>query len=276
MKNVRYLLALLSLAAAAPAGLAAQGFEGTMKQQQLVVMPQGVSALAGADVTDPGKILDALGVKVKGADPSYVNSTDMTVSVKGTRMRVDGMAGGMGPGSYAVMDAAAGMVYQVVPAQKQIMTMSAAEAPLVAKRIAEQMGMTPPAAGAPAPTTADLGVKAIGGVQAHGYRITSPDGVGVVWVDPAMKNAFDAFTDFQQKMAAMNATGGQLQAAMMGLGFPVLTELVVKAPATMGQGFLYTRVEVGEVQKQPVADEVFVLPADFTKVSIAQMMGINP
>lgn len=274
-KNVRYLLAFLALAAAAPAGLAAQGFEGTMKQQQLVVMPQGVAALAGADATDAAKILEALGPKVKGADPSYLNTTDMTVSVKAAKMRMDGLGGAMGPGMYMIMDAGAGMIYQVAPAQKQIMTLSAAEAPLVAKRMAEQMGVTPPANAAP-PTTTDLGTKTVDGVLLHGYRIATADGVGIVWVDPAMKNAFDAFRDFQEKMAAMNPGSGQMQSAMMALGFPVVTEFVTKAPAMLGQGFVYTRIEVSAVQKQPVADDVFALPADFTKVSMAQMMGINP
>ncbi len=275
MKLSRYLPALLSVVLAAPAGLAAQGFEGTMKQTQIVVMPQGVAALAGADLTDPAKILESLTGKVKGADPSYVNTTDMTVAVKGPKMRMDGASGAMGAGAYMLMDAAAGMVYQVVPAQKQIMTISMAEAPLVAKKMAEQMGITPPANPA-APTTTDLGVKDIGGVQAHGYRVTTADGVGNVWVDPAMKNAFDAFKDFQEKMAGLNPGSGQLQATLQALGFPIVLEFVSKAPPMLGQGFVFTHMEVSQVQKQPVGDDAFALPADFTKVSIAQMMGVNP
>ncbi len=275
MRISRYLPALLSLALAAPAALAAQGFEGTLKQTHITVMPQGVAALAGADATDPAKILDALGEKVKGADPSYLTTQDVTVTVKGTKMRMDGIAGAMGAGAYALMDVGAGMVYQVMPAQKQIMTISAAEAPAVAKKLAEQMGIPPAASTAP-PTTTDLGVKTIDGVQAHGYRVTTADGVGYVWVDPAMKGAFDAFKDFQQKMSALNPGTGQLQAALQDLGFPVLLEFVSKAPPMLGQGFLYSHIEVSQVQKQPVADDVFTLPADFTKVSLAQMLGINP
>ncbi len=274
MRMSRYLPALLSLVLAAPAGLAAQGFEGTLKQTHTAVMPQGVAALAGADVTDPARILDALADKVKTADPSYVNTQDMTLTVKGAKMRVDGMSGGMGPGSYALMDAEAGMVYQVAPAQKQIMTISAAEVPMVAKRMAEQMGITPAATPA-APTTTDLGMKTVGGLQLHGYRVTTADGVGTVWVDPAMKNAFDAFKDFQQKMSAMNPGTGQMEAALQGLGFPVLLDYVSKAPPMLGQGWMYTHVEISDVQKHAVADDVFALPADFTKVSVAQLMGIT-
>ncbi len=276
MKLSRYLPALLSLALAAPAGLAAQGFEGTMKQLHISMMPQGVAAVAGADVTDPQKILDALVERARGADPSYLNTQEMTVSVKGPKLRIDGMSGGMGPGAYALMDAQAAMVYQVAPAQKQIMTISEAEVPLVAKRMAEQMGGAAPAPSPAAPTTTDLGVKTVGGVQAHGYRLTLAEGVGIVWVDPAMQNAFDAFKAFQQKVSALNPTDGRIQVAIQALGFAIQTDFLIKAPPMLGQGWLYTHVEVSDVQKHPVADDVFALPADFTKVSIVQMMGINP
>ncbi len=275
MRLSRYLPALVGFALAAPAGLAAQGFEGTMKQAHIVVMPQGVAALAGADANDPQKILDALAVKVKGADPSMITTQDMTISVKGAKMRMDGMSGNMGPGAYALMDAEAGMVYQIAPSMKQIMTISAAEMPLIAKKMAEQVGITPPATPV-TPTTTDLGTKAIGAVQAHGYRVAIPDGVATVWVDPAMKNAFDAFKDFQQKVSGLNPGQGEMQGAIQALGFPVLVDYVTKAPPMLGQGWMFTHIEVSDVQKAPVADDVFALPADFTTVSIAQMLGINP
>ncbi len=274
MKTSRSRCALVLLGLALPVGLAAQGFEGTMKQKQIMLMPQGVAAVAGAELTDPQKVLEALAGKAQGADPSYAMTTDMTVTVKGAKMRIDGLNVGMGGTGYAVIDAAAGMMYTVVPQQKQIVTMSAADADAVAKKVYEQMGITPPAN--TTPTTSDLGVKTVGGVQAHGYRVVVPDGVGVVWVDPAMKTAFAAFDAFQQKMTGLNPGVGSIQAAMLALGFSVLTEFVAKAPPMMGQGFLYSHVEVSQVQKQPVADDVFALPADYTRVTMAQMMGINP
>lgn len=274
MQTSRSRYALLLLALALPAGLAAQGFEGTMKQKQIMLMPQGVAAVAGADVTDPQKLLEALTAKAPGADPSYAMTTDMTVTVKGSKMRIDGLNAGMGGTGYAIIDAAAGVMYTVIPQQKQIITMAAADADAVARKLYEQMGVTPPAK--TPPTTSDLGTKTVFGVQAHGYRVGVPDAAGVVWVDPAMKSAFSAFDSFQQKMAGLNPGSGSIQAAMLTLGFPVLTDFVAKAPPMMGQGFLYSHVEVSQVQKQPVADDVFVLPTDYTRVTMAQMMGINP
>ncbi len=266
MKPSRTLLALLPLALAAP--LAAQGFEGTMKQQQVTVLPQGVAALAG-DAKDPAQILEAVAAKVKGADASLLMTQDMTVAVKGTKMRVDGMGGQMGPGAYSVMDAGAAMVYMVAPQMKQIMFLSGADAAGFAQKMSERMGITPSTASAP--VTTDLGTKQIAGVQAHGYKLVTPDGVGIVWVDPALKDVFAAFKDFQQKMSGLNPGVGQLQAAMGALGFPVLAQIVVKAPAMMGEGWLYNETTVSQVQKGPVADDLFTLPADFTKQDMAKM-----
>ena len=262
----RNLLALLLLSLAAP--LAAQGFEGTMKQLQVTVMPQGVATLAGA-ATDPAQILEAVAAKVKGADASLVMTQDMTVAVKGARMRVDGMGGGMGPGAYSIMDGGASMIYMVAPQMKQIMFLSGTDAPAFAQKMVERMGM-PPAAST-APVTTDLGVKQVAGVQAHGYKLVTPDGVCIVWVDPALKDVFAPFKDFQQKMSGLNPGTGQLQAAMGALGFPILAQMVVKAPPMMGQGWLYSETTISQVQKAPVGDDLFVLPADFTKQDMSKM-----
>ena len=267
----RYLPALLALSLAAP--LAAQGFEGTMKQLQIMVMPPGVATLVGAGVTDPQQILDALATKVKGGDPSLVMTSEMTVSVKGAKMRIDGMNMGMAGTGYAIMDAAAGMMYTVVPQQKQIFVLAMADAPMVARRMAEQMGVQPPST-TPAVTT-DLGVQPAGGVQAHGYRVTLPEGVGVVWVDPAMKTAFDAFKGMQEKMTGLNPGTGRVQAALMAFGFPMLSQMLTKAPAMAGEGWVYNHVETSEVRRQPVADDLFVVPADYTQVNMAQMPGMS-
>jgi hypothetical protein len=266
MRAMRWLL--VAAAVSTPVALSAQGFEGVVKQQVKQVMPQGVETLAGADAANPEKALDAVSAKLATADASLVTSLDVTVRIKGSKMRVDGAGSANGaPDAYSVLDAGTSTVYTVLPSQQRIMVISGDDFATIRKAL-EAQGM--PAPSTTPPTRTDLGQKTINGVKATGYKLVSPDGVAVVWVDPARKDVLAGFAALQQKAAI---GGSSVDAAARELGFPVRSQALVKAPPMMGEGWRYTESLVTSVQQQPVADDVFAMPAGYTQVRLAEMMG---
>jgi len=274
MKASRLIPVVLALTAlTAPAAASAQGFEGVIKQQTTMVLPQGVAALAGADAagTDLLKILQAVAPKIDGADPSVLQKQEMTMSLKGKKLRLDMAAAGMPGGFFTIMDAASDVTYTVMPAMKQVITTSAAEMAEMRKQMGARMGLPDSAALAAPYTITELGTRGIHGAQAHGYRVVTPTMVSELWVDPALTAIMAAFQGLQQQMSRMSPEGAW-QTALREKGFPIQTTGVMKAPAMLGEGWMVTRADVTSVQKGPVADSVFVVPADYTQRKMSDMM----
>lgn len=264
MNKLAWLLTAALLTA--PAALAAQGFEGVIQQEVKSALPQAVSALAGADATNPGQVLDAILARLATADSTSVVTVRATIRVKGVRMRTDGALAAQGaPDGYAILDAGKATVYTIFPAQKTVGFATADAMAEVQKRLQAQA----PPAEAP-PTRTDLGIRVVNGVQAHGYRLTAPDGVAVVWVDPARKGTLAIFEALQRKLAGPNVGG--LQKAVGDLGFPVLQQVVVKAPPLLGSGWLFSQMSVTSVKRESVSDDQFVVPADYRQVDLAKQM----
>ncbi len=250
--------------ACAPATLSAQGFEGVIQQEMKEALPEGVAALAGSDTADAGKVLNAILAKL-ATDTTHIATMHATVQVKGARMRSDGAMAAQGaPDGYAILDAGKSTVYSVFPSQKTVGFATAAAMAELQKR------MPQPAAQA-APPRVDLGEKVINGVKAHGYRLTTPDGIAVIWVDPAMKGTLDVFEALQRKFAGPNL--GALQAAVGNLGFPVLQQMLIKAPPMLGAGWLFTQMSVTSTKREAVPEERFTIPADYKQVDLAKRLG---
>ncbi len=253
---------VLGCALLAPAGVSGQGFEGVIQQQVRTAMPQAVAPLAGAGAADPGKVLDAVAGRLAAAPAPLVTRQQMTITVKGAKMRVDG-ARGTSPGSYSILDAGTGTMYTVMPAQKQVMVATARDVTALQKAMQQQMGLPAPSTAAPKRTA--LGTKALLGVRARGYRLVSADGAAVVWIDPALGPGLARFNSMQSQMAA---GASALQNAVRQLGFPLQSQLVVKAPPMLGPGWMYNESTITAVQRHPVPDSTFALPAGFKQVRL--------
>jgi hypothetical protein len=250
-----------------PAALAAQGFEGVIRQRVRVVMPQAIAGVAGKESTDPAEILDAVAAGIGAGTSEGVLQQDVTLTVKGTKMRIDGAVGAAGPGSYSVVDAARATMYTVIPAQQQILVATQADLTAMQQQLRQRAGQEAPATARPKMTS--LGAKRVAGVAANGYRLTSPDGAANVWIDPLLGAALAPFNSMQAG-TGMGAT--PIQEAVRALGVPIESQIVLKSPM-FGGGWLFNAAEVTSISKQPVADTLFALPADYKQVSLGQMMG---
>ncbi len=266
VRGARALVAALSTLLLASA-LSAQGFEGVIQQRVQTVMPQAVTGLVGNDQQDPAAILEAVTNALGRARAGTVMRQDVTITVKGDKMRIDGSVGAAGPGSFSILDAAKATTYTVIPAQKQIIVAAEQDVAAMQKQMQERMGL--PAPSGAKPKLVGLGAGTVSGLKAEGYRLTAEDGAAVVWVNSELGTALAPFNSMQAQMA-MGAT--PLQNAVRALGAPIASQIVMKAPMA-GGGWLYNQATITSVKKQPVADALFQLPADYKQVNLSQMMG---
>ncbi len=268
MLNFRGLRATAGAAALLllPAALAAQGFEGVIKQRVRMVMPQEIADIAGEDKTDPAEMLDEIADKLVRDNRIGVMEQEVTLTVKGTRMRIDGTVGAAGPGSYTVLDAASATIYTVVPAQKQILVATQADMTAMQQQLRQRAGQEPVPT---RPKVTPLGPKSVAGVASNGYRLTSADGAANVWIDPQLGAALAPFNSME---AGAGWGVSPLQDAVRALGVPVKSQVVMKSPM-LGGGWLFNEAEMTSVQWHPVADALFALPADYKQVTLGQMTG---
>ena len=259
--------AAVSVLLLVPAVLAAQGFEGVIRQRVRTVMPQEIADVAGEGKTGPADMLDEIAHRLVLGTPTGVLEQDVTLTVKGTKMRIDGAVGAAGPGTYSVLDASSATMYTVIPAQKQILVATKADMLAMQQQLQQRAGQEAPAPARPQMTS--LGAKSVAGVASKGYRLISPDGAADVWIDPMLGAALAQFNSMQSG-AGLGAS--PIQDAVRALGVPVKSQIVMKSPM-LGGGWLFNEAEVTSISKQPVADALFALPADYKRVSLGQMTG---
>ena len=273
MKASRLIPVVLALTAlTAPAAASAQAFEGVLKQHMTTVMPPGVAALAGADTSDRGKVLAAVAAKLEGVDPSLVQTMDITSYVKGAKMRVE-TAGAAGQGFFAVLDAATDSIFMVIPAMNRVMVGTMDQMGEFQKRNRQRMGMEDLAALVASPTLTELGESTIGGIHARGYRATSAGSLSETWVDPSQKDPdLGKLTGMLQKMngATMDSS---FQLLMRSKGRVLRTMSIMKAPPMLGAGWMVSRIEAAPPAPQAVPDSLFVLPTEYARVNLADMMS---
>jgi hypothetical protein len=195
--------------------------------------------------------------------------------VKGARLRVEtaaaGAAGGMS--FFAVFDAAADSVFMVLPTMSRVMVGTIAEMGEFQKRSRQRMGMEDVAALVASPTLTELGESTIGGIRARGYRATTAGSLSETWVDPSQKDPdLGKLTGMMQKMSG--ATGDTaFQALMRSKGRVLRTLSIMKAPPMLGAGWMVSRIEAAAPVRQAVPDSLFVLPAEFARMNLADMMS---
>jgi uncharacterized protein DUF4412 len=266
---------LLPLALATPWRAVAQVFEGVVKQRVITVLPSGVEALLGGPGQDPSKLFDIPLNKLTELDTSKLRVHNVTISVKGNRMRTDGAAtGGPFRGGYTIVQADQGVSMMVMPSSKRIVVVTPEDAKSMAQRARQAAGAD--TARADQPQSTDLGARTINGFAARGVRVSTPTGSAIVWASSELGPSFARFRDVQAGLRAMAPADviAMLNAAD-AIGYPILLQHVIRVPRSRGggEGYIYTITEVTGIDRAPVSDELFTLPADYTQVTMTQMMS---
>jgi len=240
------LLALIALyATAAPA----QQFEGVFMTKTLRLSSDVVTEQAGDDAA---RALDKLSTLASDQLLRLGAEVDsQQTQVKGGRMRsAMGDMPGMG-GGYVVIDVGTGMMRLVNPAQRSYSEFSI-----------RGTGQSRPGEGEDEEElkVEPLGrTQVIGTLRCTGYRVTEGEDVSIAWMtsDPAFKQLFEAY---MQMAGDDDPSVGRARALLARYGYPVMTQ-------RLDEDGDY-RVEVWSLERRPMADSLFAIPAGFTKQAV--------
>lgn len=282
------LAAALLLLAVPDSGLA-QGFEGVVKMRTTSV---GQAALSEAlysnmDESDEGadeeweegafafppKLVFALGmdrILAAGEGDFFgdegVSVEELTYTIKGPRLRVDGMAGGQE--GFATMDLDAGVFRMVSPGEGMYIEYTKADfETLQGMGGAAEAG---PGDGAePAPEVRALGeTREHNGMACALYEVSAEGSITQACVAKDLSDLVGAFEELAERSKAMTMEEDEAVDPMEALaehGFPVLSKELTE----------YGRYEITEllsVEKTSVSDDAFAVPAGLQKKTLADLM----
>jgi hypothetical protein len=191
---------------------------------------------------------------------SSMMNGDVTLKVKGDKMRMDMTAGPAGAMS-TIMDMATGDSITLMHAQKMAMKVSGAQA----KQMMDAMKQQREAAGAAAPKLEDTGKKEkVGEYNAEIYTWTGSGVKQTLWVSKEVPN----YEKIKEQMLKLNDSPFGGVAKGMSPDMAKLPGLVVKTqmemPQMPGQKITTTLVSVKE---QPVDDSTFAPPSDYQQMN---------
>lgn len=255
-----------ALALATPPLVLAQQFEGIIKQRSITVS-MGVLEERGFDVSEamfdvPVERLLALQDELR---PEDMTVTDEEIYIKGNMFRVG--ASDMEGEAYVIVDMDQGIWWMVQTDKQMYMKMTAADLDRMRGMMA---GMGPKDEGGK-PEARQTGLtRTINGMASKAYDVDTEDGTTRVWVSQDDDDLFSAFTRFADTMRQMTFMGDDgLDPSMIVAqhGFPMLVQELPHH--TYG---MYQVEEVVSIERRQLSDDLFTVPADFQKRTMADMM----
>ncbi len=276
-----YLLATLLLALALPSSSWAQGFEGTITTRQIMVSEDALFELLYGEEEmeeepsiDPEKVfaipLERI-LTLAGSMGDEVSVDQITFSIKGTRMRMDGDIGEEMPG-YALLDFGAGSFQLVQPSEKIYIEWTNEDFEELQAMMPE---MDEEETGSDAHVRALGQTKEINGMRCSAYEIKLEDATTVAWVTEELKDLVAAFREFETRMKGMGMfneedEGSETFFLVAEHGFPVMEQTLTTY--SMFGGALYDVQEVVAVERKSLSANVFTVPSDYERKSFMDMM----
>lgn len=282
MRQMRRLGAGWTLGLAAVAWTAAWGvppaaaFEGVVKWRTLKVGAEPLGKVAG-DATDAAKVfavpLDTL-MKMHGE----AKVTEATLYVKGSKVRSES---NRAP-SYILMDLDAGTTEVVLTEQKKILEVTAEDVDALeargealrrmagGKRDGSQERDDGADSAGPVDFVALDRTETINGFQASAYQGSNAKETVRGWVagdKPELTQLFEQFQRFQSQMLGRRSATLRPQQALARKGIPVRVQTL--------DAKTYSCEDLIELRQEPVADDLFVPPAGFTRTRNARLTDVG-
>jgi len=259
MRTSSSLLAAALLAV--PSVAFAQTFEGIIKQRTISVEKYALED-KGFDVSEalfdvPTERILALRDELESTDQMTVMETQ--TYIKGNLIRTD-METEEGP-AYVTMDVEQGIIRMFQPEEKMYIEWTKADMERM-KAMMPDMG-----GGAEEPEPRETGQsRTINGMRCVEYAVETDDATTRVWVSRDNPQLISAFGALLEGIDAMGMGEEATDASTLAVkyGFPVLV---------LQLGYdMYEIEETLSVDRQSVSDELFTPPADFTKMTMGDMM----
>ena len=261
--RIRFVLALLALVLAPAPPASAQALEGVIKLRTISVDREGLYT-RGFD--DAEAILDMpieriLALRAELESDGYLNYEEVETTFKGDLVRSDISAEGMV--AWIVMDLDKGTMQMVQPAENMVMEMTRADMERITAMSGDMEDM------APEMEVVETGLtRKINGWNCVAYDVSNYEETNRVWVsndDPRLTKAYRSFGEAMTKMSMGEEVSADFLVAEHG--FPILSQRVTDG--------MYDIDEVISFERGSVSDALFVIPAGYRKINMAQMMGIG-
>ena len=221
-----------------------------MKRTLALITLVFTAALAQADLVIEQKMESAM-----------ING-DMTIKLKGDKMRMD-MAGGPVGAMSTVMNMTTGDVTQIIHSQKMVMKISSSQAKQMMQMVKKkESGETPK-------LQATGKMEKIGAYNTEIYTWTGSGMTQKLWVAKDFPN-FAKFKDLVVKMSKSPIAG---MAQGMTPDMSTLPGMVVKTEAEVsGQKIVTTLVSLKE---QPLENAIFEAPKDYQEMAVPAIPGAH-
>lgn len=277
------LLALLMLVGS----LEAQSFEGVIRQRSLMVSDDALFEMMYAaeeedvEYEDEDAYNQATAFRLfdmpyeqlqSMAASSAAESGEVTVRIRGERIRVEMGAGG----AHTITDLQSGTMWMINPESRTYMEFSKADAEAAQRKAEEMMsrvGIAPEGmeeAGSPegAVTVTDLEqTRTINGFQARGFRASSKEEYGEAWCSSDAFGLAAALQKIAEQAEEMTeeADGAALEDEMCSTGLPVLSK------AFYPYADIFEVSEILSVEPGPQSPEMFEIPEGFARVEMSEI-----
>ncbi len=252
------IVALLGTLIVAAPRMAAAQFEGVVKQREISVT---IAALEERGF-DLSSLVDVPIERLLALRGELVASGDMTVTeseiyIKGSRMRVSDETDD--DGAWGIIDLEQGVMLSVQPGQRMYIEMTQDDF--------RQMGASTGGGAEDQPEVARVGeTKTINGLRSVAYDVTTYEGTTRVWVSNDNGGLAAWFQRFAEAFEAMSMDDDTDASSVVAEhGFPML---VLKTTYDM-----FEVEETFAVEPQSLDDALFVPPAGYQKMTMAEMMG---
>lgn len=274
-----FLLVALFPGLALPGRSWAQGFEGTITTRQITVSEDALLEILYGDEEmeeeaslDPEQVfaipLERI-LSFAGSLGEEVEVSEVTFSIKGTQMRMEGDEEMPG---YALLDFGAGTFQLVQPSEKIYIEWTKEEF----EELQAMMPEMEEAETSPSAQVRPLGeTKQINGMSCSAYEVKLQDATTVAWVTEELRDLVTAFREFETRMQGMGMfdeedEGTETFFLVAEHGFPVLEQTLTMYG--MFGGVEYDVQEVVAVERESLSASLFTVPSDYERKSFMDMM----
>lgn len=279
---------------ALPRIVLAGGFEGVIKLDSITVPKDQLAGVVEGGTTNVSSAEKVFAIPLakiealKGKPGVYTQET--TISIKGSKARVDGLGKQMG---YMITDLDQGTSDVVMPERKQYVQWTKGDAQALAARMEdvqkamkERMATLPPEqrqqmeammknmkgmspVSTEKPDVTPLGkTQTINGMQTQGYVVHTANEAIEGWVSQDPPELATIIKSLQGNLQGGNPMGGpnrrSARAILADYGIPVREQVLSTGS--------YQIEELVDVQKKSVSADLFTVPAGFEKVAPHQQM----
>ncbi len=255
------MLALVGIMAVVAPPLAAQQFEGIIQQREISLEKYALED-RGFDVSEA--IFDVpidriLALREELEADGAMTLIETKTYIKGNLIRTD-METDEGP-AYVIMDLGQGVIRMFQPTEKMYIEWTKEE-------IQQMQEMVPDVGGAAEesePRETGLS-RSINGMTCVAYDIETDEGTTRAWVSKENRELVDAFAELTEAVTAMAMEEGETDESLLvaKYGFPVLIQRL---------GYdMYEIEQTVSVDRRSVSEDLFATPADYTKMTMADMM----